>query len=65
MGIVCRFGTGKADEERVDHSGNRGYGIPNGTVEIEYRIGSMSATQRAKQSPVIVHTHGMACGEHV
>jgi hypothetical protein len=44
MGIVCRFGTGKADEERVDHSGNRGYGIPNGTVEIEYRIGSMSAT---------------------
>ena len=27
MGIVCRFDTGKADDKRVDHSGNRGYGI--------------------------------------
>ena len=65
MGIECRFGTGKADDDPVDHSGNRGHGVPNGTVAIEYRTGGVSATRRAKQSPVMGHTCGMACGEHV
>jgi len=65
MGIGYRFGTGKADDDSVDHSGNRGHGVPNGTVEIEYRIGGMSATQRAGRSPVMEHTYGRACGEHV
>jgi hypothetical protein len=65
MGIGCRFGTDKADEGAVERSGKRGYSIPNGTVEVEYPIGGVSATQRAKQPPVIEHTCGMACGEHV
>ena len=65
MGIECLFGSGKADGDRADHTGNRGYIFPNGTVEIEYRIGSMSATQPARKSPVTEHTCGMACGEHV
>jgi hypothetical protein len=34
IGIGCRFGTGKTDNDRVDHSGNRGYRIPDGTVEL-------------------------------
>jgi hypothetical protein len=65
MGIGCRFGTGKTDNDRVDHSGNRGYSIPDGTVESGYRIGGMPATQQVRQSPLIEHTCGMASGEHV
>jgi hypothetical protein len=65
MGIECPFGTGKADDDPADHSGNREYGIPNGTVEIECRIGGMSATKWARRPPVMEHTCGMACSEHV
>jgi len=65
MGIGCRFGTDKTDDDRLDYSGNRGYSIPNGTVEIEDRTGGMSATQQVRQSPLIEHTFGIACGEHV
>jgi hypothetical protein len=65
MGIECPFGTGKSDDAPADHSGQRGYSLPNGTVEVEYRIGGMSAKRRARQSPVMEHTCGMACGEHV
>ena len=65
MGIGCRFGTGKADDDRVDHPGSRGYSIPNESVEIGHRIGGMAATQQVRQSPLIEHTCGMTCGEHV
>jgi hypothetical protein len=65
MGIGCPFGTGKADDDPAGHSGSRGYSIPNGMVEIQYRIGGVFATQRARQSPVMEHTCAMTCGEHV
>ena len=39
--------------------------FPNRTVEIEYRIGSMCSTQRARQSSVMEHAGAVACGEHV
>ncbi len=55
----------EADDESADQNGHRGHRIPSGTVEIEYRIGGMSATQRAGQSLVMEHTRAMACGEHV
>ena len=65
MGIGCRFGTGKADDELGDQSGNRAHSVPNGTVEMEYRIGGMPASHRARQSAVFEHTCGMARREHV
>lgn len=65
MAIECPFGTGKADDYAADHRGNRGYSLPHGTVQVEYRIGGMSETNRARQWPVMEHTCEMACNEHV